>query len=361
MKKDIEQIFKIFNNILSRMENEEEDVKLHSGENYSSLQIRHFWFYYISYLYIIIFTACVWIFKSKISLISPTSIYMYILLFLSIIAVILYIYIYIYTSSPTILTRDFLKVLSSGQGMNALLTLNNYQERLVKALCLTSMVTGISIEDIQKTFSAKSSIFKKIKDAMDFTNAKFDCFIKFILFLIFGSTAFVNTNSIILPILETMFSNENRSMILALIIYLLLFVFAAYITCAAFHNALSVTAKINEGLKCWQLTKINREDFSGEKMKELLNKINQYTSNNECTDKDSLKTEQLKNQMITIENPKYLIITNQEIKSILDCINTKEEQTTNVDNETAKSDTETTANEIKATTDSDTPPQTDNK
>ena len=252
-------------------------------------------------------------------------------------------------------------MLSSGQGMNALLTLNNYQERLAKALCLTSMVTGISIEDIQKTFSAKSSIFKKIKDAMDFTNAKFDCFIKFILFLIFGSTAFVNTNSIILPILETMFSNENRSMTLALIIYLLLFVFAAYITCAAFHNALSVTAKINEGLKCWQLTKINREDFSGEKMKELLNKINQYTSNNECTDKDSLKTEQLKNQMITIENPKYLIITNQEIKSILDCINTKEEQTTNVDNETAKSDTETTANEIKATTDSDTPPQMDNK
>ena len=94
MKKDVEQIFKIFNNISSRMENEEEDVKLHSRENYSSLQIRHFWFYYISYLYIIIFTACVWIFKSKISLISPTSIYMYILLFLSIIAVILYIYIF---------------------------------------------------------------------------------------------------------------------------------------------------------------------------------------------------------------------------------------------------------------------------
>lgn len=285
MKKDIEQIFKIFNNILSSMENEEGDVKLHGGENYSSLQIRHFWFYYTSYLYIIIFTACVWIFKSKISLISPTSIYMLILLFLFIIALILFIYIY--TSSPTILTRDFLKVLSSGQGMNALFTLNNYQERLVRALCLTSMVTGISIEDIQKIFSAKSSIFKKIKDAMDFTNAKFDCFIKFILFLIFGSTAFVNTNSIILPILETMFSNENRSTTLALIIYLLLFVFAAYIMYTAFHNMPSPTAKINEGLKCWQLTKINREDFSGKKMKELLNKIIQYTSNNEFNNKDS--------------------------------------------------------------------------
>ena len=111
MKKDVEQIFKIFNNILSRMENEEEDVKLHGGENYSSLQIRHFWFYYISYLYIIIFTACVWIFKSKISLISPTSIYMYILLFLSIIAVILYIYIYLHKFTNYFNKRFFKSVI----------------------------------------------------------------------------------------------------------------------------------------------------------------------------------------------------------------------------------------------------------
>ena len=359
MKNSILQIFKIFNNILSRMENEEEDVKLYNKKKYLFLQIKHFLPYYLSYFYIIVLTACVWIFKSKISLISPTSTYMLILLFLFIIALILFIYIY--TSSPTILTRDFLKVLSSGQGMNALFTLNNDQERLVKALCLTSMVTGISIEDIQKIFSAKNSIFKKIKDIIDFTNIKFEHIFNLFLSFMFGAAATENIKSIITSARETMFSNENKSITLALIICLLLFVFAAYITCAAFHNALSVTAKINEGLKCWQSTKINREDFSGEKMKELLKKINQYTSNNECTDKDSLKTEQLKNQMITIENPKYLIITNQEIKSILNCINTKEEQTTDVDNEMAKSDTETTDNEIKTTPDSDTPPQTDNK
>lgn len=271
MRTEIENIFRIVNNNIQHLRTNNNECSQHkNNKNLFITFINSYKLY--SFFYILLIISCfIWwvitISKDTELIKNLINSKPLILIFFSTIDLIMLIYNFIHAPSGTIF--KFLDILCGNLEKDELFSLTNKQKQYLMSLYITSIITGLSFDDIEKEFMNSKNFLQLAKNFVIFIVKNFTIIISAIILIKKGIILTKDQiHDLLINILNIMLSDHFEVPFFFTLILLSLFVFS-FLTICHSMKPMFTYYKVKEAIRLYHSNKKNDNDFTDEKVHEV--------------------------------------------------------------------------------------------
>ena len=297
MRTEIEDTFRIVNKNIKKIEEyKNENISCKDNKNLFRIFFSCYKLSAICYLLLILSCIVWWVIvigKDIQFIANFINSKPLILIFFAAIDLIMLIYNFIHAPSGTIF--KFLGILCGNLEKDELFSLTNKQKQYLMSLYITSKITGLSFDDIEKEFVNSKNFLQLAKNFVIFIVKNFTIIISAIILIKKGIILTKDQiHDLLINILNIILSDHFEVPLFFTLILLSLFVFS-FLTICHSMKPMFTYYKVKEAIRLYHSNKKNDNDFTDEKVYEVYCEIvskskDRYIKPKKQTEKNSPNT-----------------------------------------------------------------------